>query len=82
MGSGPEWYMSIAFDIGCSQQQTQLPQLLTLDMAHNKAGIHLRLNMFCFPHPASHHSLHSPLGVIHRERDDHPIASHKLEVEL
>ena len=57
-------------------------QLLTLDMAHNKAGIHLRLNMFCFPHPASHHSLHSPLGVIRREGDGHPIASHKLEVEL
>ena len=27
-------YMSIAFDIGCSQQQTQLPQLLTLDTTH------------------------------------------------
>ena len=75
-------YMSIAFDIGCSQQQTQLPQLLTLDTTHNKAGIHLKLTMFCFPHPASHLSLHSPLGVIRRKRDDHLIASHKLKVEL
>ena len=82
MDSVPEWYMSITFDIECHQKQTQLPQLLTLDTVHNTAGIHLRLTMFCFSHPASHLSLHSPLGIIGRERDGHPIASHKLEVKL
>ena len=52
------------------------------DTVHNTAAIHLRLTMFCFSHPASHLSLHSPLGIIGRERDGHPIASHKLEVKL
>ena len=61
---GQQTYMSIAF--GCSQQQKQLPQLLTLDTAHNKAGIHLRLTMFCLPQPQlfiSTYTVHSALSA-------------------
>ena len=70
-------------DIRCSQQQLQLPQWITLDIAHNKAGIHLNSAMFCLHHLARHLCLCSPPGVIRqRERDDHLMVSHKLEVEL
>ena len=40
MDSEPGWYMSIAFDIGCSQQPL-LTWWPTLDTACNKAGIQL-----------------------------------------